>query len=92
MWLPLLFPVLVVCAAAIASLPVIMHAVPVLRFESSELADRVRSPPQPSMQCVGGNACHETNELPRRALCENKGVDDGKKVIWRCAPCLASDS
>jgi hypothetical protein len=60
-----------------------MHDVPVLMFSAVDVADRVRSGPQPAMQCKEG-PCQDQTLLPQRALCENKGVDDRDRILWRC--------
>jgi hypothetical protein len=79
----LLFGVLFASALA-GTERVLMSDIRTLTFVKGQLANRVRTPVQPVLQCVGGSAMHHEDLHPRQMQCTNMGSDGNGGLSWSC--------
>jgi len=56
--------------------------VDMITVRAYDMADRVRTPVQPQLQCVGGSARRFTSLQPREMQCATRGVDDMGNLNW----------
>jgi hypothetical protein len=82
---------LLVLASHASSDRVLQSSIQQLTFVQGQLANRVRTPVQPKLQCIAGSAKDHTELHPQQIQCVNKGADDTGAIGWSCEAADMSD-